>query len=730
MKGFTGTSNSSAPAENDLPPDGSEIVSNNFKGKEKVDDDQEYLNHNSCMLPVKEFNSEEHTSLLDSLQLEPTGQASSDTGYFYQPAASYALHVGSTGSGVNDAKNAVDRLCAMIGSYPSKRPTGRVVAVIERSRRRDSVVGYLNVQQWFHYKQVSWKDTKKKKSTFSFTENEHIYLTPTDPKLPRMMVFVRSLPDCLKERLDNGDDSLDMELVAARIDEWTEDSPVPGACILHAFGRGGEVDTQLNAILFANAICLSEFSPESLVCLPPLPWEVPPREHESRFDCRQLCTFTIDPSTATELDDALSVEEVSDGIFRVGVHIADVSYFVLPNTELDKEGQNRSTSVYMLKKKLPMLPPLLSENIGSLNPGVDRLTFSMFLDINLAGVVVDRWIGRTVIQSCCKLSYEQVQAIIDGSINMESSSLLENDWPQLHGPFEWLDVVKSVKNLHEVSTTLKEKRFNDGALLLECSKHVILLDEHGDAYDSMVCERNDSNFLVEEFMLLANLTAAEVISRAYPESALLRRHPEPNMRKLREFEAFCFKHGLELDASSSSQFHQSLQIIREKLKDDSVLFDILNSYATKPMQLASYFCSAELKDNENDWGHYALAIPIYTHFTSPLRRYPDIVVHRTLAAVIEAEESYHQRMLNKFHRGEEAASKCFVGIHFDKDAAVSDEGREALSNAALKHGVPGTELLADVAAHCNERKLASRHVKDACDKLYLWSLLKKKEVNA
>ncbi|XVE55378.1 hypothetical protein DITRI_Ditri03aG0153700 [Diplodiscus trichospermus] len=622
--------------------------------------------------------------------------------------------------------NSVERLASMTNQFPLKRPTGKVVALFEKSLRRDAIVGFLNVKQWFSYRELNRKDAKKNSAIF---DHEYVTLTPTDTRFPKMIVFVKDLPGCIKKRLEDGDVTIEMELLAALIEDWSPESPFPVARISHSFGRGGELEPQMNAILFQNAIHSADFPPEVLSCLSNVPWDIPPEELQTRRDLRDLCIFTIDPSTASDLDDALSVEKLSKDSFRVGVHVADVSYFVLPNTALDIEAQIRSTSVYMMQRKIQMLPSLLSEQLGSLNPGVDRLAFSMFWEINSTGDVLDHWIGRTVIRSCCKLSYEHAQDIIKGGIvDVEKFNTLKG-YPQLHGQFGWTDVIRSVKCLHEISKTLKEKRFNDGALPLESAKVVYLVDEYGVPYDTRLSERIDSNFLVEEFMLLANMTAAEVISRAFPDSALLRRHPEPNMRKLKEFEAFCHKHGLELDTSSSGQFRQSLEKIREKLRDDSVLFDVLILYASKPMHLATYFCSGELKDNLNDWSHYALAVPLYTHFTSPLRRYPDIVVHRTLAAVIEAEELYlKHRGLLKSNNEEDVPRRYFTGIYFDKEAAESPLGKEALSSAALKYGIPSPELLSNVAAYCNERKLASRHAEDACEKLYMWVLLKKKKI--
>ncbi|XP_044479170.1 DIS3-like exonuclease 2 [Mangifera indica] len=692
-----------------------------YKGKNKVELGYDRVNSNCTML-AEEFHNEDVFAPGETSYLESIEPACYNYVNGYHLATSDSTYVG-----FSDQQYAVESLSAIISLNPLKRPTGRVLAIIKSSPRRDCIVGYLNVNQWFNYRDRYEKNMKKK--CLRISEHDYIQLTPTDPRFPEMMVLVKDLPDCINKRLEEGDATLEMELVAAQILCWGEESPFPQARVSCVFGQGGEVEPHVNAILYENAVCCSEFSQESLSCLPSVPWEVPTEEFKSRKDLRNLCIFTIDPSTATDLDDALSIERLSDGIFRVGVHVADVSYFVLPDTALDMEAQLRSTSVYMFQYKIPMLPLLLTENLGSLNPGVDRLAFSIFWDLNSSGNVVDRWIGYTIIRSCCKLSYENAQDIIDGKIDAESFNTSGNGLPQLYGNFEWANVIRSIRSLHEVSKTLKEKRFSEGALQLESSKPEFLLDEDGTPYDTMLSERKESNFLVEEFMLLANRTAAEVICRAFPESALLRRHPAPNIRKLKEFEAFCQKHGLELDTSSSGQFHQSLERVRVKLKDDSVLFNIIMNYAARPMQLASYFCSGDFKDNV-DWSHYGLGVPLYTHFTSPLRRYPDIVVHRTLAAALEAEELLwdYKRKLLKEKQSDEIKGRFLSGIYYEKDALESMEGREALSAAALRHGVPCTNVLADVAAHCNDRKLASRNVKDACEKLYMWVLLRKKEV--
>eukprot|EP01018_Ginkgo_biloba_P006161 Gb_36974 [translate_table: standard] len=643
----------------------------------------------------------------------------------------------------DEAANALAKVIATVKSLPSKRPTGKVVAIIEKSRRRDAVIGFLEVKQWIskggpkggcsRSEQCSKKSLK---GTPSSVVEGSIKLIPTDSRFQKMVVLVSSLPDCIKKRLYDGDLTVESELVAARIDAWREESFLPLAVVQQSLGQGGEIEAQTAAILFEHAIHSADFPPDSLACLPKLPWKIPSKELKKRRDLRKLRIFSIDPPSARDLDDALSIESIGEGVMRVGVHIADVSYFVLPDTALDMEAQDRSTSVYLIQRMLPMLPQLLSEQLCSLNPGVDRLAFSVMWDIHPSGEILDQWIGRTIIQSCCKLSYQHAQDIIDDTFECKRISSCETGWPELHGAFEWHGIIGDIRSLHEIAKRMRKSRFEKGALRLDNSKLIFALDEDGIPCDSMLYEHKDSNFLVEEFMLLANMTVAKVISRAYPECALLRRHPEPNVRKLKELEAFCIKHGFELDISSAGKLHLSLQKMRDKLKNDPVLFNILVLYATKPMQLAKYFCTGEMRDKETDWAHYSLATPLYTHFTSPIRRYPDIVVHRTLAAALEAEEIYLKQLTPKTKKGtqktlssSESSSRCFISPVFDKEAAESAAGKKALETAALKHKVPGPADLALVAAHCNERKLASRNVREASDKLYLWAFLKKKQDN-
>ncbi|EFJ15652.1 hypothetical protein SELMODRAFT_445437 [Selaginella moellendorffii] len=579
-----------------------------------------------------------------------------------------------TGTG----STALEKVQALLQATPGKRPTGKVVSILSKSRRRDAVVGFLSVK-------------------FQPPTRNQMVLTPVDAKFPKMVVLPDSLPEVIAQRLRDGDRKMGNELLAACVDRWDCNSPYPLAIITHCLGQAGELEAQTAAILFEHAVHSAEFPPEAMACLPRVPWSIPEKELQRRRDLRSRRVFTIDPVTARDLDDALSVEHLGDGLTRVGVHIADVSYFVHAGSGLDKEAQQRSTSVYLIQQVLPMLPRLLCEELCSLQPGVDRLAFSVMWDLDSTGQIVKQWIGRTAIKSCCKLSYGDAQEIVDGTFSEK---------PGLSGNFSWQEVAADIKTLYNIAKQLEESRIRDGALRLDTGKLVFALDGDGNPHETSFYEQMESNKLVQEFMLLANVSVAKVISRAFPDCALLRRHPEPSSRKLLEFQEFCKKHGFVLKTDSSADLHASLEVLREELKDDPVLLSIVTLYATKPMQVAKYFCTG--RDKDGDWGHYALAMPVYTHFTSPIRRYPDIVVHRTLSAALEAE-----KLLNKSLTGPEDL--------------VSTKDYEVLQLAASKHRISDPAEMALVADHCNERKMASKNVQEATDRLYLWTMLQRRK---
>jgi DIS3-like exonuclease 2 len=642
---------------------------------------------------------------------------------------------------------AIASLTSLISSCPGKRPTAKVVAIVQNSVRRESVVGFLEMPQQRGGSRPGGRgfredSPQKRKNVVT------MLLMPVDSRCPKMLVPPSGLPPDLYERLKEGDSTVATELVAAKVDTWRVDSHLPSATVVKSLGQGGEIEPQLKAILFENNAHPPDFPQESLDCLPKTPWKIPASEMKKRVDLRRCRIFSIDPPTARDLDDALSIEKLRNGVVRIGVHIADVSYFISPGSALDKEAAHRSTSIYLEQRVLPMLPRLLCEELCSLNPGVDRLAFSVVWDISTSGQILDQWIGRTVINSCAKLTYEHAQDMIEGAfMDMEGAEARQgisksgNPLPQIHGNHSWLDIVTDVLGLHEMAKKRRDSRVEGGALKLNNSKIIFSLDEDGTPYETSMYKTKDSNFVVEEFMLLANMTVAKVISNAFPESALLRRHPEPNMRKLKEFEEFCGKNEFDLDTSSSGALRLSLEKMQDRVSHDPVLYNILMVFATKPMQLAKYFCTGELKDKEEDWGHYALACPLYTHFTSPIRRYPDVLVHRMLAAALDAEDILSVSEGSLSHKGNKNSvvplmgrnlrlKQCFSSAKSERGVLDSPITQNALAIAADKHKLPASSDLVSIAAHCNERKMASRNVKEASDKLYLWAMLKKKGVSA
>jgi len=296
---------------------------------------------------------------------------------------------------------------------------------------------------------------------------------------------------------------------------------------------------------------------------------------------------------------------------------------VKPNTTLDRDARKRATTVYLVQKSVPMLPPLLCEELCSLNSGIERLAFSIIWKMTPDGKPMETWYGRTIIRPCAKLSYENAQDVIDGKpLNTEVKF------------FSNYEVEADIKLLHELSQRLREQRYKRGALSLGSIKLNFELDEYNNPVECTVYEHKDANRLIEEFMLLTNMSVAQKISSAFPEQALLRRHASPIERRLNDFVEHANRLGYDFDASSAGALQKSFNVIRE---DD--VREVLKLLAIKPMQRAKYFCTGTLDIAK--YHHYALNVPLYTHFTSPIRRYADIIVHRMLDAAISGEKRFY-----------------------------------------------------------------------------------------
>uniref|UniRef100_A0A8C4GIE4 DIS3-like exonuclease 2 n=1 Tax=Dicentrarchus labrax TaxID=13489 RepID=A0A8C4GIE4_DICLA len=515
--------------------------------------------------------------------------------------------------------------------------------------------------------------------------------SPVDHRVPRINV---QLADCPEDFCSRPGDYTNT-LFICRITYWAADSNFAEGQLAKTLGQAGEIEPETEGILIEYDVDFSEFSDEVLGCLPKnLPWTIPPEEMRQRRDLRKECIFTIDPATARDLDDALSCKQLPDGNFEVGVHIADVSYFVEEGNALDAIASQRATSVYMVQKVIPMLPRLLCEELCSLNPLTDRLTFSVIWKITPEGKILSEWFGRSVIRSSVKLSYDHAQSMIEAPEKMFSAAELPPVDPE--HPID--EIHQAVLNLHSIAKNLRSQRFSGGALRLDQLKLSFTLDkETMMPQGCYVYQYRDSNKLVEEFMLLANIATAHHIHRRFPELALLRRHPPPKAKMVDELQELCDQLGIDIDLSSAGALNKSLNTTLGDDEYSPARKEVLTHMCSRPMQMALYFCSGVLKQ-EQFFKHYALNVPLYTHFTSPIRRYADIIVHRLLRSHVElmhfqkqASHCNDKKTLSK--RVQELSSELFFGVFvkdcgpLDSEAMVMGVLDQSFDVLVLKYGV-------------------------------------------
>jgi len=369
-------------------------------------------------------------------------------------------------------------------------------------------------------------------------------------------------------------------------------------------------------------------------------WKPTPDMYKGRRDYRKQRIFTIDPTTAKDLDDALHITPLPDGRVEIGVHIADVSHFIQENSAVDEEALKRATTVYLVNDVIPMLPRPLCEIACSLNENVERLAFSCVWKMNMDGTLPkkgDIWYGRTVIKSCARLDYATAQNIIDKKVANGEKQVDEKYWPKSRQPTgrHTIDeVAADVRLMHKVALARRALRFENGALALNGIKLAFQLEDDGET--PKLCAPyplRDSNRLIEEFMLLANyLVAQRLITHAHGR-ALLRNHSPPLELGMQQVvDVSRESYGFEIDTTNSNTLQASLSRLSRECDDPLVVQCVTESLMT-PMRPAEYIAAGELDDVE--WQHFALNIPYYTHFTSPIRRYPDVIVHRLLQATLD-----------------------------------------------------------------------------------------------
>lgn len=439
----------------------------------------------------------------------------------------------------------------------------------------------------------------------------HFY--PRDSRIPLINVPHTSWPNDFYQKPEEYANTLFL----VKILEWYDTRFAIGV-IDSIIGKSGELKAERKAILAQNNLKVTPFESSLKELYPGLDYTISKEEIELREDCRKLCIFAIDPHNCRDIDDAISCRELENGNYEIGVHIADVTHYLKEGTKLDDKVAEKATTIYLVEKAYHMLPDDLCL-LCSLFPGVDKLAFSIFWEITKDAEVLSHRFSKTVINSCSQLSYEHAQDILDGKD-------IEDDFPTIHNGYNYDTINKTIKMLGSISSLLRKKRYDNGALKLDQPKILFKLNSLGFPVSFSVYKSKESHQLIEELMLLANSTVAQRINDDHPNLAFLRCHPPPNGYMLQELAKSLQPLGINLNISSAGELYNSL---KDYLNDqDSIKMEVLSMLCAKPMSRAEYFCAAF--PHENGFAHYALNVPLYTHFTSPIRRYADIMVHRYL----------------------------------------------------------------------------------------------------
>jgi len=463
----------------------------------------------------------------------------------------------------------------------SKKVEGEIVRVLERKKK--TFVGIVDLQKTF---------------AFVRTTDFRMY---TDIFIPIEKVGIAK----------NG------EKVIVEINEWPENAESPYGSIVEVLGKPGEHNTEIHSILAEYGLPY-EFPIEVEQYANTLDTSIKPKEIAKRRDMRNTLTFTIDPKDAKDFDDALSFKILQNGNYEIGVHIADVSHYLLPDTILDDEAYERATSVYLVDRVVPMLPEVLSNGVCSLRPKEEKYTFSAIFELDANANIKDQWFGRTIINSNERFAYEEAQYIIEaqnGTIPTDIS-IREKEYTVSR------EIVEATLILDGLAKIMRKERMQSGALSFDKVEVKFNINSNGEPENVYFKEGKDANKLIEEFMLLANRKVAEFIGKQKPiKTFVYRVHDEPDEEKLMALNGIVSRFGHSLDFKNKKAINDSLNKLLEDVKGQKEQ-NLVDTLAIRSMSKAIY--------TTENIGHYGLAFDYYSHFTSPIRRYPDVMVHRLL----------------------------------------------------------------------------------------------------
>ncbi|KAI8147933.1 hypothetical protein BJV82DRAFT_311773 [Fennellomyces sp. T-0311] len=477
------------------------------------------------------------------------------------------------------------------------QPTGRVIGVMNRN--------------WRSYVATIQEDTP---STASF----HLAI-PLDSVIPKIRIRHHDVKLIQNQR------------IVVRIDSWPTSSQYPNGHYVRSLGPIHQLNTEVSAILVEHGISVSQASQGFSEALlkempedsPTSPWKPEKTEIARRRDLRSLTVFSIDPPNCQDIDDALSIRDLDNGRIELGVHIADVSYYVKENSLTDLEARSRGTTVYLADRRFDMLPSVLSERVCSLRGNEDRYAVSVLWTLDSKSFkVLDTWFGRTLIRSSCEMEYEQAQQLLDGkpvATNL-SASLSRKLRP-------------SVEKLATVLRFMRLQRLAKGALELESSEVKFKIGDNNSITDIIPKDGLEIHGLVAEAMIMANAYVGKRIYDGFKDAAILRRHPQPNSGQFEMLVKAAQSKGFPVDFSSNRALALSLENIVKNSKADPEIARLMKTMATVAMNEAGYISSGHYAVDQ--YFHYGLALDFYTHFTSPIRRYADVVAHRQLLMCVE-----------------------------------------------------------------------------------------------